>query len=168
MKKVNRTYCVTARNEANGKVFTDKFSAYSDSDARYCFRECYRHSVYTILEVKAEESEPEDSEGNSDNKKSEYPIEPLPCPFCGTDVKQYPVIMIVEPVHSEEYLLAKLNKGHFLGTDNWYHVRCIRCGSTGARGSNRKEALERWNERGHSRLSEALKYNGVLRNGRVE
>lgn len=88
----------------------------------------------------------------------EYPIEPLPCPFCGTELKKYPKIMIVIPVHSEEYLIAKLNKEHFLGTDNWFHVHCIRCGATGARGLDRVEALTRWNERGHSSLKEKLKW----------
>lgn len=88
----------------------------------------------------------------------EYPIEPLPCPFCGTELKEYPMVMIVTPVHSEEYLLAKLNKGDFLGTDNWFHVNCIRCGATGARGLDRSEALTRWNERGHSSLLEKLKW----------
>lgn len=89
----------------------------------------------------------------------EYPIEPLPCPFCGTELKEFPKVMIVVPVHSEEYLIAKLNKGHFLGSDNWYHVHCIHCGATGARGVDRVEALARWNERGHSSLSESLKWN---------
>lgn len=43
----------------------------------------------------------------------------LPCPFCGLDLssKNIPQIMTVRPVHSEEYLIAKLNKGHFLGSD---------------------------------------------------
>lgn len=86
----------------------------------------------------------------------EYPIEPLPCPFCGTELKEYPKVMIVVPVHSEEYLLAKLNNGRFLGSDNYFHVRCIRCGATGARGLDRVEALTRWNERGHSSLTKKL------------
>lgn len=86
----------------------------------------------------------------------EYPINPLQCPFCGTELKEFPKVMIVVPVHSEEYLLAKLNKKHFLGTDNWFQVQCIQCGSTGARGLNRVEALTRWNERGHSTLQEKL------------
>ncbi len=85
-----------------------------------------------------------------------YPIEPLPCPFCGAELKEFPKIMVVVPVHSEEYLLAKLNKGCFLGTDNWFHVQCVRCGASGARGLSRMEALTRWNERGHSELQEKL------------
>lgn len=90
------------------------------------------------------------------NVQMEYPIVPLPCPFCGAELKELPMVMIVVPVHSEEYLLAKLNKEHFLGTDNWFHVHCIQCGATGARGVDRVEALTRWNERGHSSLSEKL------------
>ncbi|MBR3771638.1 MAG: hypothetical protein IKL07_05160 [Clostridium sp.] len=89
----------------------------------------------------------------------EYPIGPLPCPFCGAQLKEFPMVMIVTPVHNEEYLLAKLNKGNFLGTDNWFHVHCIRCGSTGGRGQDRVEALIRWNERGHSALLEKLTGN---------
>lgn len=84
----------------------------------------------------------------------EYPIKPLPCPFCGAELSGFPKVMIVVPVHSEEYLLAKLNKGCFLGTDNWFQVRCIKCGAAGARGLDRVEALTRWNERGHSELEE--------------
>lgn len=86
----------------------------------------------------------------------EYPIEPLPCPFCGTELKEFPKIMVVVPVHSEEYLLAELNKARFLGSDNYFHVRCIQCGATGARGLDRVEALTRWNERGHSSFADAL------------
>ena len=54
MEKIYKTYIVKARRESNGKIFTDKFTAYSESDARCCFRECYRHDVYTILEVTEE------------------------------------------------------------------------------------------------------------------
>lgn len=88
----------------------------------------------------------------------QYPIEPLACPFCGKELKEYPMVMIVVPVHSEEYLIAKLNKGLFLGTENWFNVRCIQCGASGARGLDRAEAIIRWNERGHSDLSEKLFY----------
>lgn len=52
MEKVYNTYKVRARREKNGKEFETNFSAYSESDARYCFRECYRHEIYTILDVK--------------------------------------------------------------------------------------------------------------------
>ena len=90
------------------------------------------------------------------NLQMEYLIDPLPCPFCGTELKEFPKVMIVSPVHSEEYLLAKLNKGHFLGTDNWFNVVCIKCGATGARGLDRVQALTRWNERGYSSLRDKL------------
>lgn len=57
MERTYKTYIVKARRESNGKEFTDKFTAYSKADARCCFRECYRHDVYTILEVTEETEE---------------------------------------------------------------------------------------------------------------
>lgn len=57
MERTYKTYTVKARRESNGKEFTDKFTAYSEADARCCFRECYRHDVYTILEVTEETEE---------------------------------------------------------------------------------------------------------------
>lgn len=51
MERVYKTYIVKARRESNGKEFTTEFYAYSQADACYCFRECYRHDNYTILEV---------------------------------------------------------------------------------------------------------------------
>ena len=51
MEKTYKTYTVKARRESNGKIFTDKFMAYSEADACCYFRECYRHTVYTILEI---------------------------------------------------------------------------------------------------------------------
>lgn len=103
-------------------------------------------------------SEYRESEEAPIEVQMEYPIEPLPCPFCGTELKEFPKVMIVQPVHSEEYLIAKLKKEHFLGTDNWFNVQCIKCGATGARGLDRIEALTRWNERGHSQVLEKLEY----------
>ena len=47
-----------------------------------------------------------------------------PCPFCGTALSEFPEIMVNRPVRSEEYLTEKLKHGHFLGTDNWFHVVC--------------------------------------------
>ena len=54
MEKIYKTYIVKARIESNGKIFTDKFMAYSEADACCCFRECYRHTVCTILEITEE------------------------------------------------------------------------------------------------------------------
>lgn len=53
MDKTYKTYTVKSRRN-DGTEFTDKFTAYSKADARCCFRECYRHDVYTILEVTEE------------------------------------------------------------------------------------------------------------------
>ncbi len=54
MEKIYKTYIVKARRESNGKIFTYKFNACGEVDARCCFRECYRHNVYTILDVSEE------------------------------------------------------------------------------------------------------------------
>lgn len=77
----------------------------------------------------------------------EYLIDPLPCPFCGTEIKKYPKVMTIARVHSEEYLIAEMNNGYFHGTDNWFQVECPHCGSTGARGQDRLAALQNWNRR---------------------
>lgn len=71
----------------------------------------------------------------------------IPCPFCGTDLAKFPFYTTIQPVHSEAYLLAKLFKKRFLGSDNGYAVICITCGSQGARGMTRQEAAEKWNKR---------------------
>lgn len=51
MERTYKTYTVRARRESNGMEFEIEFFADSPTDARHCFRECYRHDVYTILEV---------------------------------------------------------------------------------------------------------------------
>ena len=70
-----------------------------------------------------------------------------PCPFCGEDLSKFPFFTVIQPVHSEAYLLAQLFKKRFLGSDNGYAVICIVCGSQGARGITRQEAAEKWNKR---------------------
>lgn len=40
-----------------------------------------------------------------------------PCPFCGTDLSVFPEVMTVQPVRTEEYLLAKLKKKQIIGSD---------------------------------------------------
>ena len=84
-----------------------------------------------------------------------------PCPFCGMDLssENFPQVMTVRPVHSEEYLIAKLNKGHFLGSDNYYNVQCIQCGATGERGLTKEDAIDNWNQRADETHTE---YNGKL------
>ena len=57
MERTYKTYTVKARRESNGVEFTDKFVAYSKADACYCFRECYRHDNYTILDIIEEAEE---------------------------------------------------------------------------------------------------------------
>lgn len=57
MERTYKPYIAKVRREINGKEFTDKFTACSEADARCCFRECYRHDNYTILEVTEETEE---------------------------------------------------------------------------------------------------------------
>lgn len=70
-----------------------------------------------------------------------------PCPFCGTDLNQFPDVMTVKPVHSEEYLLAKLRAKKIIGSDAGYNVFCVQCGCLGARGMDKDEAVNKWNRR---------------------
>ena len=71
----------------------------------------------------------------------------IPCPFCGAKLADMPFFMVIPPVRSERYLLAKLFKKDFLGSDNGFVVTCITCGSQGARGMTRQEAVDKWNRR---------------------
>ncbi len=71
------------------------------------------------------------------------------CPFCGCKLSEFPYVMIVQPVRSDEYLLAKLNKGDFLGGENGYHVHCINCGASGGRDTMPEVAINKWNRRAY-------------------
>lgn len=51
MKKVCSDWTVKVRNEETGKVFEDKFPASSKGEAIAAFKACYRHNIYTVLEV---------------------------------------------------------------------------------------------------------------------
>lgn len=51
MEKMYKTYIVKARRMSNNKVFEAEVGAYSVPNARHCFRECYRHDIYEILNV---------------------------------------------------------------------------------------------------------------------
>lgn len=74
-------------------------------------------------------------------------IQLLDCPFCGCKLSDFPLFMTVKPVHSEEYLIAKLEHGRFLGNDNGYAVNCPYCGATGSRDTSPEYACEKWNWR---------------------
>ena len=71
----------------------------------------------------------------------------LPCPFCGTNLSDFPKVMTVKPVRSEEYLLAKLKAKKIIGSDAGYNVFCVQCGALGARGMSKEEAIKKWNMR---------------------
>lgn len=44
-----KDYIVLFMNMENGKVGIDTFTEDNESEARYAFRECYRHANYKIL-----------------------------------------------------------------------------------------------------------------------
>lgn len=69
------------------------------------------------------------------------------CPFCGCKMSEFPLFMTLKPVHSEEYLMAKLEHGHFLGGDNGYAVSCPTCGAKGGRDTSPEVACKKWNMR---------------------
>lgn len=70
-----------------------------------------------------------------------------PCPFCGTDLEDYPRVMTVHKARSEEYLKALLEHKLFQGSDAYFVVECGRCGSTGKREITAEKAIEAWNRR---------------------
>lgn len=76
-----------------------------------------------------------------------------PCPFCGENVNSFPLVMTIQPVHSDEYLLAKLNKGHFLSGENGYLIKCPRCGAQGSSDTNVILAVNKWNNRRKKRTT---------------
>lgn len=69
------------------------------------------------------------------------------CPFCGTELNEFPKVMTVRPVRTDEYLLAKLEHKLIIGSDAGYNVVCPKCGATGARGMTKEEAIKKWNMR---------------------
>ncbi|MDE5862573.1 MAG: Lar family restriction alleviation protein [Ruminococcus sp.] len=69
------------------------------------------------------------------------------CPFCGCKMSDFPLFDTLKPVHSEEYLMAKLEHGRFLGSDNGYAVNCPDCGATSGRDTSPEYACEKWNRR---------------------
>lgn len=82
-----------------------------------------------------------------------------PCPFCGEELSEFPDVMIVKPVHSEEYLKAKLEHGRFLGSDKYFAVHCVNCGAIGQRELDKETAIKLWNARSrkeHEKVIPAL------------
>ncbi|MDE6780953.1 MAG: Lar family restriction alleviation protein [Ruminococcus sp.] len=69
------------------------------------------------------------------------------CPFCGCKLSEYFLFTTVQPVHSEKYLIAKLEHGRFLGNDNGYAVKCPYCGAKGGTDTIPEFACEKWNRR---------------------
>lgn len=67
------------------------------------------------------------------------------CPFCKTDLNEFPRVMVVKQAVYGEYLQWKKDNKKILGTDTWRVVRCIQCGATGPRGLTEQDAVDRWN-----------------------
>lgn len=67
------------------------------------------------------------------HKATEDSMENLkPCPFCGTNLCDFPEVMIIEKKR--------------IRPDN-YTITCIQCGATGGNAWSKKEATEKWNRR---------------------
>lgn len=56
-----KTFAVTFLRKSNWKVSVDCFMGKSESDAKYAFRECYRHDNYEILAVSEVPEKPDDN-----------------------------------------------------------------------------------------------------------
>ena len=70
-----------------------------------------------------------------------------PCPFCGTNLQEFPKVMCVHRAYNEDYLKWLHENKKFVGSDRDYQVSCIKCGSTGARGATEVIAISNWNRR---------------------
>lgn len=68
-----------------------------------------------------------------------------PCPFCKTDLNDFPEVMVVKQAVYGEYLQWKKDNKKIIGTDTWMVVRCVKCGATGPRGLTNQDAKDRWN-----------------------
>lgn len=79
------------------------------------------------------------------NKNINKPHELHPCPFCKTNLNEFPEVMVVKPAVYGAYLQWKKDNNKILGTDTWLVVKCVRCGATGPRGLTKEEARDRWN-----------------------
>jgi hypothetical protein len=69
------------------------------------------------------------------------------CPFCGKDLSSFPEVMTITPCTSDAYVQWQMEHNKLIGTDDYYVVRCIGCGATGARGATREWAAKNWNRR---------------------
>lgn len=84
-------------------------------------------------------------------------LEIKPCPFCGTDLssKNFPQVMTVVKVYSDEYLTALITKGKLLSSENYYNGACVHCGARGPRAVIKEETIKAWNTRNeNSKISE--------------
>ena len=68
-----------------------------------------------------------------------------PCPFCNTNLNEFPKVMVIKQAVYGEYLQWKKDNAKILGTDTWLVVRCPKCGGTGPRGVDEKQAINEWN-----------------------
>lgn len=71
-----------------------------------------------------------------------------------TVLDEFPKVMTVKPVRTDEYLLAKLEHKKIIGSDAGYNVFCVQCGCLGARGVTKEEAAIKWNSRVDSTIAE--------------
>ena len=69
-----------------------------------------------------------------------------PCPFCGTDLNEYPTYFSIRRVCDEMYVKWLHENGYIAGADVDYVVTCPHCGARGPHDSE-KFIVKRWNER---------------------
>lgn len=71
-----------------------------------------------------------------------------PCPFCKTDLNEFPKVMTVKCATSIPYLKWKLETKKIVGSDSYSVVFCVKCGATGPRGLTNEQAILNWNKTG--------------------
>lgn len=82
-----------------------------------------------------------------------------PCPFCGCDVDDFPLVMVLKESHSDEYLLEKLKKGHIISSDNGYEIVCPSCGAKSPHDRNPIFVINWWNTRRKKQKKDCYGFN---------
>lgn len=76
-----------------------------------------------------------------------------PCPFCGCDLTQFPLFMVVHHATSDAYVKWLIETKQIIGSDDSFVVNCIKCGAVSPRGISKESAIEEWNRRCSAKVS---------------